>query len=609
MKKKQIFLILKLVFMFLILVICIYVTSITSKNKSPISSNYLSLTKVKHFYDIKTSENNIWFGTNKGLRRYCKDKEIWYTYTSFEGLVENNVQSIAIDNNIIWCGTWGGVSKYDTLNKQWKNFTIADGLPSNQIWSIDYNEKYVGIGTNGKGFCFYDKNKNEFKTFDETNGLKDNYVHCVKFYKDKIWLGSQKGILSCYNLITKEIINYQSEDNFNIFYNMAICDNKIWLASKNGVYKFDSDKNTWQKFTTKDGLSHDSSYSIVIKKNDIWVGTEKGICKYSQDLDIWLKFNNPYFITTYDKKTIIESISCDDNYIWCGTYEKGIGRFDEKNGKWQLFYGGLVNNYIKTLVNTGKDIWMGFDYQIFGANKYNFEEKTYKFYPIPNTKIIIDDEAYVWFGTWKGLRKYDKNKDTWQKFTTEQGLIANDIISLLSDENFLWIGTYYGLSLLDKTTEKTQTFFKNKEIVSLSKNENTVFVSDNNGKIYAYEKKDKKWKEIFDKKKVKINQIIATKDFLWIGTQNGIFKYFILTKKIKKYYSKDIIFSFLKQGDYLYIGTNKGLRIHNLKNTKWKKITKEQGLLDDEIFSLTNDVKYIWIGSQFGVTRIDQATF
>jgi len=51
----------------------------------------------------------------------------WNSYTIANGLADNLVYSIAIDNkDNKWFGTNKGVSKFDNVN--WNTYTIADGL-------------------------------------------------------------------------------------------------------------------------------------------------------------------------------------------------------------------------------------------------------------------------------------------------------------------------------------------------------------------------------------------------------------------------------------------------------------------------------------------------
>lgn len=73
-----------------------------------------------------------------GVSRY--DGQTWTTFTTKDGLVDNNVMSIIqAQDGALWFGTWyfdggGGVSRYD--GETWTNFTAKDELPSDSVFSI-----------------------------------------------------------------------------------------------------------------------------------------------------------------------------------------------------------------------------------------------------------------------------------------------------------------------------------------------------------------------------------------------------------------------------------------------------------------------------------------
>ncbi len=62
-------------------------------------------------------------------------KKNWTVYTTFDGLVNDEVLSIAGDaDGNIWFGTKGGVSKFG--NSTWTSYKEADGLAGNTVYAI-----------------------------------------------------------------------------------------------------------------------------------------------------------------------------------------------------------------------------------------------------------------------------------------------------------------------------------------------------------------------------------------------------------------------------------------------------------------------------------------
>ena len=85
-----------------------------------------------------------WFGTDKGVARHIGNitMENWVTLNEEDGLVNNNVQAIAVDyRGRVWIGTSGGVTVF--YRSSMTSITKEDGLASNNILSIAMDKEGV----------------------------------------------------------------------------------------------------------------------------------------------------------------------------------------------------------------------------------------------------------------------------------------------------------------------------------------------------------------------------------------------------------------------------------------------------------------------------------
>ncbi|MEW6609213.1 MAG: T9SS type A sorting domain-containing protein, partial [bacterium] len=56
---------------------------------------------------------------------------------------------------------------------------------------------------------------------------------------------------------------------------------------------------------------------------------------------------------------------------------------------------------------------------------------------------IAVDGKYIWFGTWYGVSRYDKETGSWITFKRQNSeLVDNDIHSIAVDEKYIWFGTW-----------------------------------------------------------------------------------------------------------------------------------------------------------------------
>ena len=103
-----------------------------------------------------TPDGTQWFGTDMGVARHSgyRTLENWTVFNTANGLIDNYVQSVAVDRKgNIWCGTKGGVSVFDGIS--WNSFTEKDGLTSNNVLCITTDrEGLVWLGTD-KGISSY----------------------------------------------------------------------------------------------------------------------------------------------------------------------------------------------------------------------------------------------------------------------------------------------------------------------------------------------------------------------------------------------------------------------------------------------------------------------
>jgi hypothetical protein len=82
-----------------------------------------------------------WYGSPRGLSYhtgpFLKNPYSWENYTTQDGLIHNNIQSLAQDSSAaLWIGTHGGVSRLQPADTSWLNYTSADGLLSNDVRDI-----------------------------------------------------------------------------------------------------------------------------------------------------------------------------------------------------------------------------------------------------------------------------------------------------------------------------------------------------------------------------------------------------------------------------------------------------------------------------------------
>ena len=385
---------------------------------------------------LKEGLNRIDINTNE-VKQYKND------YRDEKSLPGNYVKDILRDSSgNLWVGTDNGLAKY---NEQTENFAtyknkIYDktSLVNDEVFSIQEDESgLIWIGTYA-GISMFDPNTNieHYKKdpFDE-NSISDNSIHGI--YEDKdglLWVGTNsKGV----NVINRKNYNVKhlnktskdypiSDDNIN---DIVGIDNKIFIATKNGLNEVDKDLKTINIYNTEDGICNNNITALFAdSKKNVWIGTANGISV--------LNTNTNEIIDITD---ILTNHNIEDQYIKV-IYE------DSKGNYWVGCFidGGLVK------IDPNKRT----------IENYRNKKEDKTSISSNNIRSIVEDKnGNLYIGTSYGLNKLNESNNTFERYLEKDGLSNNTVYGLLVDDNNnLWASTNLGISKLDTNTMTFETF-------------------------------------------------------------------------------------------------------------------------------------------------------
>ena len=103
------------------------------------------------------------------------------------------------DKERLIIGTKGeGVIIYNTLTKEVSQITVADELISNMVRSNFVLDRKIYVGTNlGLSILQTDRNMKPVSivNFDIHNGLPSNKISDIAFFRDQLWLATNRGVV------------------------------------------------------------------------------------------------------------------------------------------------------------------------------------------------------------------------------------------------------------------------------------------------------------------------------------------------------------------------------------------------------------------------------
>ncbi len=348
-------------------------------------------------------------------------------------------------NGVIYSGTFSGPINTETGEYSLKNYKAQD----NQLWVKSIyadsrgNTWYI---INSVGIIRVSTDGNSI-LFNKKNGLCSNNINCIYEDKEKnIWLGTYgQGLCSFQG---ETFVKYETQSGFrdiNIIHVGEDQNNNIIASTlEHGLYKFSN------------GNINDVTQLIPTTYGTYWNGiwTESNI--------LYMATNTGFFVVNATNGKVLDRIPNDVFYqvykdgstYWLAS-ANGIYKYTRDEGvvekylKGEQFNDAEARILFKDLYNR---IWVG----TFGGGVFYKEGDEFKKLKIPGlenafiTAILQDKNNNLWIATnGNGLVKYNLNNKIPIVITMDDGLVNNNIKSLLLDQNKLWIGTSNGFMMLN----------------------------------------------------------------------------------------------------------------------------------------------------------------
>ncbi|MCA0429658.1 MAG: histidine kinase [Bacteroidetes bacterium] len=378
----------------------------------------------------------------------------------------------------------------------------------------------------------------------------------------------------------------------------------LWSGGYGGLSRFDG--KTFKNFTKKDGLT--DNYVNAICEDDsnyLYIATNKGINVFKNSCPLTKKQS-----INLNGLAVTAIKNANNNLLYVGT-NKGLYKLEKNKIIHIVQIGKRKINCIYKHINN--EIYIGTDNGLFVIR-----ENIIKNYTILNglasnhINCISNIKNNIVIGTTKGLTVLNSNFQNPVTYKIENGLIDENIKTLLYDDEKLWIGSNTGLIYLkDNQFYFTDIYNDNNSnyIRCLIKGkENNIWIGTHTG-IFKY--RDNSFVS-FDKYSGPGNAFVygITKDkqnSLWFCTENnGIYSY--SNSYFKRYGLSDGLVSNVCRSvvkidsSKLLFGFDNGLMLY--ENNKFKKINIDLGVKGPFDFSYKAKDASIYVGCYNGILKL-----
>ena len=456
----------------------------------------------------------------------------WVSYTN-----TRYITSIARGFNTVYFGTTGGILRYDIIREKWLDpLTVSDGMPENRVrrLAVDKLTDEIWVET-PRSTSYYNR------TFQE---WRDN----EPFPADKI-----------------------QQSNISV-------------------------SDLPQLFTTM-GYNYFSQGYLV----------DKNLMQYP----------------------ITQMLRDEPDIAWMGIWGLGAAKGDLRRDDLQLLRFGLFDADVTKLDRDGDEFWfLGGSAGMPGTiTHYNRSEDSWEYFePEREAGIISDqfytlthDDKYIWIGTELGLVRLDKDSKRFKSYSHFDGIYGTQVLALLPITGNLMIGTDEGVSIFDFAHDSiyaaTSPNMKGRAIHAFALHDRTIYAGTQDG-LFSLNWGGSNWqKESFGATNLNgaVNDLKVVDSLLYIAGDDGVIVVNLNDEGSKiydrntKFHNADLSVLLVYQG-VIWVGGSDGLFKLN-RSGNWYRYSVSDGLIGGRITSLVADGDYIWIGTDKGATRFYWKSF
>jgi len=406
-----------------------------------------------------TVENEIWFTTTgEGLYRILNDSVM--NYRVKDGIADDYIYCITTDyRGRLWIGSDAGLTVVTRERQRFKfrNINTKNGLPDNIIRQVTRGPgNTIGICMEEKGFCLYNFQSERFEFTEQFSDWSQGPITAIAKLDNEFWLGTQKfGIVDFEFQAERRTRQFSDSAGFigtNVNAMLKDHEGNIWIGAGGELFLSPGEEIEFKPMIN--GRKLNTIHTLLIDRNDkIWFSNDSGLYCFKKNLKDGFRLDIPVKAGIHEKLNVISMYEDSYGFLWMGTFDFGVYRYDPVKGKWRNFSEkeGLVNASVLSIDGYGKEIWFA---TLGGVSKCDLQDSLMDS-PVVFTsyneqhglgnnfvyKVFVDSKNRVWFGTdGKGITSYENGK--FNNYSGLDGLKSKVIYSIAEDDKgFLWISS------------------------------------------------------------------------------------------------------------------------------------------------------------------------
>ncbi len=499
----------------------------------------------------------LWMGTmGGGLARF--DGREFKVYTTFNGLLNNNINSLMIDaHQNIWITHPRGISRFD--GAKFKTFETPPDNPRSigRLYEVG-DSIFFHIGRQGAIGKIFKDSVITWEGREVSNAIVYFGLHTIR--KDVCFYLSDSSFLLIPQVGERKRIYFK--EYFNRVISMVNYQGNLLVRSDKGYFIFDYKKG---KIRPEREIRHEHVIAYDSINKIFWVEENGSMAKLPLG-----KREPEIVLPNVDTRQVLFD---REGNTWFAT--SGSGVFKYYVSDFERWMPGVVGSIMAIERDKSNAMWFG-SQKLMKVKKGKVREYQLNANQKGDVSSIkVNKKGQLWVATLSGLGLYDSLKDQFKWFTREDGLSSQYITSLdFDDRGNVWCGTTDGINYFD------------------GKNFTTYSIKEGLAARYV--------------SALKYSPKLKT---LFIGFEQAlsIFKDGKFTSEWLPNLKNNMVISLeIYKDNYLLMGTTgSGILIYDLTTKKTKVISTDDGLPSNLTYFVTPDEDgALWVGTEQGISRM-----
>lgn len=446
--------------------------------------------------------------------------------------------------------------------------------------------------------------------------------------------------------------------NFNYIRSIASSIDHVYFGTSQGITRYDKVEHRWElPLTGTENIDDRDIQRVWIDGFDqkLYASTSTGLYEYNLLFSRWysagelpdlnnlsrhvaapeVMFPPPAF--NYNSSGILIDPTgrlfdftdvLDDNsgMLWIGTWGYGALTAPTASNLLDLLPFGLIQNPVHTLFYDGERLWISGHTQgnvrtgisVMDVDSYEFsylESGLTPDFPTLDINCLTGDEYAVFIGTEMGLYEFDRERETYDRiFGNSIEIEEDNVLSLLVTGDSVFAGTEEGLRMYDITKDSTYLVYPGElgasVIYDLAWVDSDIWIASSGG-AFRLDMASEKLQVFQDPDLVLLGRVYDIEqngDDLWFSSDDGLLRLNMATgdtQPIRSAVQRTDSRALAVNDDVVAIASDRGVTLidYHQDPVRRRDFTTDDGLPSNVVNTLIMDGEYIWIGTDYGLTR------